>query len=30
MEDGVHVVGMPVFEPDERLLKALRSRGVGI
>ena len=30
MEDGVHVVGMPAFEPDERLITALRSRGVGI
>lgn len=30
MEDGVHVAGMPAFEPDERLTDALRARGVGI
>lgn len=28
MEDGVHSVGKPAFAPDERLLLALRSRGV--
>ena len=30
MEDGLHVVGEPLFEPDGRLLEALRSRGVDI
>ncbi len=30
MEDNVHFVGKPDFAPDERLLLALRSRGVKV